>query len=109
MFKNFEDMQKFSKEQLDAASAVGATVSKSVQEIAAEVTDYSKKSVEGASAAFEKLVASKSIESVLQVQGDFADFVEEQGALIRQFEAAFAAFGRARKGPAFMAEKFAFD
>ena len=72
MFKNFEDMQKFSKEQLDAASAVGATVSKSVQEIAAEVTDYSMKSVEGASAAFEKLVASKSIESVLQVQGDFA-------------------------------------
>ena len=45
----------------------------------------------------------------LQVEGDFAHFVEEQGALISQFEAAFAAFGRARKGPAFMAEKFAFD
>ena len=72
MFKNFEDMQKFSKEQIDAATAVSATVTKSVQEIAAEVTDYSKKSVEGASAAFEKLVGSKSIETVMQVQGDFA-------------------------------------
>lgn len=72
MFKNFEDMQAFSKEQLDAASAVGATLTKSVQEIASEVTDYSKKSVETASATFEKLVGSKSIDTAMQVQGDYA-------------------------------------
>jgi hypothetical protein len=72
MFKNFEDMQKFSKEQLDAATAVSATLTKSVQEIASEVTDYSKKSVEAASSTFEKLVGAKSIDTAMQVQGEFA-------------------------------------
>jgi len=72
MFKNFEDVQKLSKEQLDAASALSAAMTKSVQQIAAEATDYSKKSVETASAAFEKLVGAKSIDVALQVQGDYA-------------------------------------
>ncbi|MFZ9501646.1 MAG: phasin family protein [Beijerinckiaceae bacterium] len=72
MFKNFEDVQKLGKEQLDAASALGAAVTKGVQQIATETTEYSKKSVESASAAFEKLVGAKSIDVALQVQGEFA-------------------------------------
>jgi hypothetical protein len=72
MFKNFEDVQKLGKEQLDAASALSAAVTKSVQQIAAEATDYSKKSVETASAAFEKLAGAKSFDAALQVQGDYA-------------------------------------
>jgi len=47
-------------------------VTKGVQQIATETTEYSKKSVESASAAFEKLVGAKSIDVALQVQGEFA-------------------------------------
>lgn len=72
MFKNFEDVQKYSKDQIEAATAASATITKSVQAIAAETTDFSKKSVESATAAFEKLVASKSLDGAIQVQTDYA-------------------------------------
>jgi len=72
MFKTFEDMQKFGKDQLEAATAASTTITKSVQEIAAETTDYSKTAVEQAAAAFEKLAAAKSIDSAIQVQTDYA-------------------------------------
>jgi hypothetical protein len=38
-----------------------------------------------------------------------SDLVEQKAAPIRQLEAALAAAIRARKGPAFVAEQFAFD
>jgi hypothetical protein len=72
MFKSFEDLQKYSKDQIEAATAASTTITKSVQAIAAETTEYSKKSLETATAAFEKLVASKSLDSAIQVQSDYA-------------------------------------
>lgn len=72
MFKNFEDLQKYSKDQIEAATAASTTISKSVQAIAAETTEFSKKSLESASAAFEKLVATKSLDGAIQVQTDYA-------------------------------------
>ncbi|HEY8579747.1 MAG TPA: phasin family protein [Beijerinckiaceae bacterium] len=72
MFKNIEDMQKFGKENFDAAAAATATLTKSVQQIAAEATEYSKKSVENATQAFEKLIGAKSLDGAIQVQSDYA-------------------------------------
>lgn len=72
MFKNIEDMQKFGKEQFEAATAVSGTLSKSVQQIATEATDYSKKSVENATATFEKLIGAKSLDGAMQIQTDYA-------------------------------------
>lgn len=72
MFKNIEDMQKFGKEQLEAATAATSTITKSVQQIAAEATDYSKKSVETATATFEKLIGVKSLDGAIQIQSDYA-------------------------------------
>lgn len=72
MFKNFEDIQKYSKDQIEAATAASSTITKSVQEIAAETTEYSKKSLESATAAFEKLIATKSIDGAIQVQSEYA-------------------------------------
>ena len=72
MFKSFEDIQKYSKDQMEAATAASATITKSVQAIAAETTEYSKKSLESASAAFEKLIAAKSLDGAIQVQTDYA-------------------------------------
>ena len=72
MFTNIEDFQKFNKEQMDAATAAVATFSKGVQQIAAETTDYSKKSIEHSSAVFEKLMAAKTLDNAFQIQSDYA-------------------------------------
>src|ERR1700750_1843566 len=69
---SFEDFQKFSKQQLDAVSAATATVAKGLQEIAAESSDYSKKSFAANSAVVEKLLGAKSVESAVQIQTEFA-------------------------------------
>jgi phasin family protein len=72
MFKNMEDLQKNSKDQIESATAAATAVSKGVQQLAAEVTDYSKKSVETSSAFVEKLLGAKSLDSAVQIQTDFA-------------------------------------
>jgi phasin family protein len=77
-----EDMQKFSKESMESAMSSFGAWTKGAQAIAAEVADYSKKSVEGSAAAWEKLVGSKSLETAMQVQSEFVkasyqDFVAE--------------------------------
>lgn len=72
MFKTFEDMQKFGKDQMEAATAASTTLTKGFQQIATESTEYSKKSLETAAAAFEKLIAAKSVDSAMQVQTEYA-------------------------------------
>jgi phasin family protein len=72
MFTNLEEMQKFGKDQFDAASATATTLSKGVQEIAAETTEYSKKSLEDSTAMVEKLFSAKTLDTAIQIQSDFA-------------------------------------
>lgn len=72
MINSFEDMQKFSKTQMDAATAATASLTKGLQHIAAEATDYSKKSFETSSATFEKLIAAKTPDAAFQIQSDYA-------------------------------------
>lgn len=72
MFKNFEDIQKYGKDQVEAATAASATITKSVQAIAAEATEYSRNSLESATAAFEKLIGARSFDGAMQVQTDYA-------------------------------------
>ena len=68
----FEDFQKFSKQQIDTVNAVATTVTKGLQEIAAESTDYSKKAFASNTAAIEKLLGAKSVETAIQIQTEFA-------------------------------------
>ncbi len=68
----FEDFQKFSKQQIDTVNAVATTVTKGLQEIAAESTDYSKKAFAANTAAVEKLLGAKTVETAIQIQTDFA-------------------------------------
>jgi hypothetical protein len=82
MFKNFEDLQKFSKDQIEAVTASSATISKSVQHIATEATEFSKKSFETAGSTFEKLVGVKSLENAIQIQSEYAKSAYE--ALVAQ-------------------------
>jgi len=72
MFSTLEDIQKFGKDQFEAASATAATLSKGVQEIASEVTEYSKKSLEDSTSLVEKLLGVRSLDSAIQIHSDFA-------------------------------------
>lgn len=68
----FDDFQKFSKDQFEAFTAASATLSKGLQDIAAESTDYSKKAFAANSAVWEKLLGARSVESAVQIQSEFA-------------------------------------
>lgn len=86
MANTLEDFQKFSKTQLETASASSQGVVKALQAIAAETTDYSKKSFESNSAFLEKLLGVKSFESAIQLQSEYAkavyaDFVAQSTKL----------------------------
>jgi len=71
MMKSFEDANKISKEMMDHSLKSYAAMSKGVQAIASEATDYSKKSYEDGVATFEKLAAAKSLEAAMEVQTDY--------------------------------------
>jgi phasin family protein len=77
-----EDMQKYGKESMEMAMTSFGAWTRSAQAIMAEVADYSKKSVEGSAATWEKLLAAKSMDKAMQVQSEFLkssyeDFVAE--------------------------------
>ena len=72
MFANLDDIQKFGKEQFDAASATAASLSKGVQEFAAEATEFSKKSLEDSSVLVEKLLGAKTLDTAFQIHSDYA-------------------------------------
>ena len=68
----FEDFQNFSKQQVEAATAFTANLSKSLQEIAAETADYSKHALAANAEAVERLLGAKTVESAVQIQTDYA-------------------------------------
>ena len=74
MIKNFnmEDMQKISQTNMDTAMKAFGEWNKGWQAIAAEITDYTKKSFEEGTATFEKLASAKSVEQAIEIQTGFA-------------------------------------
>ncbi|MCI0736132.1 MAG: phasin family protein [Beijerinckiaceae bacterium] len=77
-----EGIQKYGKEQFEAASAATSSVAKALQAIAAETADYSKKSFESGSAFMEKLLGAKSYDAAIQIQSEYwkasySGFVEQ--------------------------------
>jgi hypothetical protein len=69
---NLEAFQDFSKQQIEAFTAASATLTKGLQEIAAESTDYSKKAFAAGSAVVEKLLGARSVEAAVQIQSEYA-------------------------------------
>ena len=72
MLKNFDEMQKYGKDNVDASMKSFGAMSKGVQAIAAEVADYSKKSFEQGSAAIEKMFGVNTLEKAIEIQTDYA-------------------------------------
>lgn len=68
MIEKFEEFQKLSKDNAELAAKSFASFQKGAQAIAIEVADYSKKSFEEGSAAFEKLLGAKSLDKAIEVQ-----------------------------------------
>ena len=72
MASTFDSVPQFGKEHFEAVSAAAAAVTKGWQSIAAETTDYSKKSFEKSRVLAEKLVTVKKIDEAVALQTDFA-------------------------------------
>jgi hypothetical protein len=71
-FKVGEDFQSVGKEGFDAAVRSYGEANKALQAIAAEWTNYSKKTFEDATRAFEQLIGVKSLEAAFEVQSQYA-------------------------------------
>ncbi|HZZ81576.1 MAG TPA: phasin family protein [Gemmataceae bacterium] len=81
-----EDMQKLGKSSMDAAMTAAGAWSKTAQAIAVEFVDYTKRSAESSTAAWEKLLGAKSVETAIEVHTEFLrssyeDFVAEAAKL----------------------------
>jgi hypothetical protein len=71
MMKPFDDFQKLSQDNLDKTMKVFGEWNKSWQAIAAEMSDYTKRSFEDGTATFEKLLAAKSLEQAFEIQTSY--------------------------------------
>ena len=72
MIKNFEDFQKLGQQNVDTAMKMVGEWSKGWQAIAAEMTDYTKRSFEEGTATVEKLLSAKSFEQAVEIQTGYA-------------------------------------
>ena len=75
---NSVDVQKLGQENLDRAMRLLGDWNKNWQAIAAEMTDYSKRSFEQSTKTFEKLLAAKSLEQAIEIQTSYARRVYDE-------------------------------
>ena len=71
MLTNFDEVQKLGKDNVEATLRSFGAASKGFQAVAAEVTNYSKKSFEDGTAAVERLMGAKTLEKAIEVQSDY--------------------------------------
>jgi len=109
MMKSFEEFQSFGKDGFEAYVASSKAMTSGFQAIAQEAAEYSRKSFEKGTAAFEKLSASKSLDKALEAQQTFAKesyesmvaqmtkmnelYIAAAKDAFKPFEASLAAFG----------------
>ncbi|HKF99538.1 MAG TPA: phasin family protein [Xanthobacteraceae bacterium] len=71
MIKNLDEVQKLGKDNVEATLKSFGAASKAFQAIAAEVTNYAKKSFEDGTAAMERLLGAKTLEKAIEVQSEY--------------------------------------
>lgn len=72
MVNSIEDMNRIGRELVDTGLTSAAAVSKGTQAIAAEATEFARRTAEHGSAAMERLLASNTLDKAIEVQADFA-------------------------------------
>jgi hypothetical protein len=70
--KPFEDFQKLGQQNVDTVMKLFGEWNKGWQAIAAEVTEYTKRSLEDGTATLEKLLSAKSLEQAIEIQTGYA-------------------------------------
>ncbi len=109
MMKSFEEFQSFGKDGFEAYVASSSALTKGFQAMAQEAADFSRKSLDKGTAAFEKLSAAKSVDKAIEAQQAFAKesyeaavaqmskmnelYMQTAKEAFKPFEASFAAFG----------------
>lgn len=68
MIKSLEELQKYSRDNLEATLKAFDAYGKKVQAIAQELADYSKKSLDESTKTVEKLFGAKTLESAIEIQ-----------------------------------------
>ena len=71
MVKNFEDVQQFGKDSMDATLKSFGAFNNKAQAIAIEFADYGKKVFEQGTTATDKLIGATSLEKAIEVQTDY--------------------------------------
>lgn len=69
---NFDSTSKMNKEAMDSMLTTMSAMTKNFQQIAAEATEFSKKSYEDGAATVEKLASAKSLDKAIEIQTDYA-------------------------------------
>ena len=69
---NIYDFQKLGTEQLASNTTAASSFLDTVQAIATEATDYSRRSMENSSSFVAKLLRAKSFDSVIQIHSEYA-------------------------------------
>jgi hypothetical protein len=78
MIGNIDEMQTLGKDNFEAALKAFGAFSKGAQAFAAEMAEYSKRSLEDSSKAIEKLATSTSLERAIEVQTEYAKTTYER-------------------------------
>jgi hypothetical protein len=71
MANKIDDVLSQGKEQSSAAAAATTCFAETLQTIATETADYSKKTFENNSAFMEKLLGAKSYDTAIQIQSEY--------------------------------------
>jgi hypothetical protein len=69
--KQFEDFQKLGQGNVDTMMKAFGEWNKGWQAIAAEMTDYTKRSFEDGTQTLEKLMSAKSLEQAMEIQQSY--------------------------------------
>ncbi|MBN9075243.1 MAG: Phasin [Rhizobiales bacterium 65-79] len=90
MVHSFEEVDAAGKEFLDSGLRSFASLSKGMQAIAVDATEYTKKTYEEGSAALRRLAAAKTPEAAFEIQGFYArsayeGFVAETARMIELY------------------------
>lgn len=109
MIKSFDDVQNINKDGFEALAASTASMSKSAQVFAAEVSDFSKKYFEKSASVWQSATTANSFDKALEIQNVHAKEAFEAGlaeftklgelasaaakAAFKPYEATFATFG----------------
>lgn len=72
MIKGIEDVQRANQQGMETAIKVWGDWSKGWQSIAAEWSDYTKRSFEDGTQAWERMAAARSLDQVVEIQTQFA-------------------------------------